>query len=324
MANKLLFGLLLITVFFKDTFAQDPSFTQFYAAPVYLNPAFAGTARCPRLVMNYRNQWPALSGTYVTYAASYDQHFDGLQGGLGFLVMNDKAGEGTLTTTNVSAIYSYQLNVTRQFSIKAGFQATYAQKRLDWDKLTFGDMIDPRYGFVYGTQEARPNENRSYFDLSAGILAYSSKVYGGFAVHHLTEPNEGFITVNQAKLPRRYTLHAGVQIPLATKTRGSTAFISPNIMYQQQQNFNQFNTGVYLGKGPLIGGLWYRFNTVNSDAVMILVGIQQGRFKFGYSYDVTVSKLAYASAGSHELSFGFQFECRPKKKKFRTISCPSF
>ena len=62
---------------------QDPEFTQFYAAPVYLNPAFAGSARCPRVGFNYRNQWPALQKTYITYAASYDQHIDALSGGLG-------------------------------------------------------------------------------------------------------------------------------------------------------------------------------------------------------------------------------------------------
>ena len=100
--------------------AQDPEFTQFYANPLYLNPAFAGTARCPRLALNYRNQWPALTGTFVTYTASYDQHVEALGGGVGLLVLNDKAGEATLTTTNVSGIYSYQLNVTREFSVKYG------------------------------------------------------------------------------------------------------------------------------------------------------------------------------------------------------------
>ena len=58
--------------------AQDPEFSQFYAAPLYLNPAFAGSARCPRIGLNYRNQWPALNKTYITSAVSYDQHIDAL------------------------------------------------------------------------------------------------------------------------------------------------------------------------------------------------------------------------------------------------------
>lgn len=315
---------LLLIIFIASeavsSFAQDPEFTQFYAAPLYLNPAFAGSSRCPRLAMNYRNQWPALSATFVTYSVSYDQHVDVLQGGLGLLVLNDKAGDGTLNTTNVSGIYSYQLNVTRQFSIKAGFQATYVQKKVDWDKLTFGDMIDPRYGFVYTTQEIRPNDTRSFVDLSAGILAYSSKIYAGVAVNHLTEPDESFLGNVTSPLPMKITGHAGAVIPLETGRNAASSYISPNILYQQQQDFTQLNLGLYVKKGPLVGGLWYR----NKDAVIILLGVQQGMFKFGYSYDVTVSKLAEASKGSHEASFVMEFECKPKKKKFRTINCPSF
>jgi hypothetical protein len=52
--------------------AQDPVFTQFYAAPVQLNPALTGSTLAPRIALNYRNQWPALNA-YVTYAASYEQ-----------------------------------------------------------------------------------------------------------------------------------------------------------------------------------------------------------------------------------------------------------
>ena len=118
----------------ENVYAQDPIFTQFYANPLYLNPALAGTARCPRVNLNYRNQWPGISGTYVTYAASYDQHVDAIGGGLGLLILNDKAGQGTLTTTNVSGVYSYLLNVTREFSLKFAAQATFFQKSIDWSK----------------------------------------------------------------------------------------------------------------------------------------------------------------------------------------------
>ena len=86
-----------LMIFSLQAGAQDPEFTQFYAAPLYLNPAFAGSARCPRVTMNYRNQWPALSKTFITTAVAYDQQVDAISGGLGIMVMNDKAGEGILS-----------------------------------------------------------------------------------------------------------------------------------------------------------------------------------------------------------------------------------
>ena len=53
--------------------AQDPKFSQFFANPIYLNPAFTGTNVCARLHLNIRDQWPAIQGAYAAYSASYDQ-----------------------------------------------------------------------------------------------------------------------------------------------------------------------------------------------------------------------------------------------------------
>ena len=300
----------------EKLFAQDPEFTQFYGNPLYLNPALAGTARCPRVVLNYRNQWPGIQGTYVTYSASYDQHIDAMGGGIGLLIINDKAGQGTLTTTNVSGMYSYLLNVTREFSLKFAAQATYFQKSIDWSKLTFGDMIDERRGFVYNTLEEQKLTSKSGVDFSAGILGYSKRYFFGFAAHHLTQPNEGLL--GPSILPMKLTAHVGALLPIGDKTNQTS--ISPNILYQKQQNFQQLNLGLYVTKGSIVGGLWYR----NQDSFIAVIGFQQHFFKVGYSYDVTVSKLTNATAGSHEISFALQFECKPKKKKFRLVSCPSF
>jgi type IX secretion system PorP/SprF family membrane protein len=300
--------------------AQDPEFTQFYANPLYLNPAFAGAARCPRIAMNYRNQWPSLSGTFVTSSASYDQHVDGIYGGLGLLVTNDKAGEATLNTTNISAIYSYQLKINRSFSLRFGFQATFFQKSLDWNKLTFGDMIDPRRGFVYQTNDVPRGGSVSNVDFSAGVIGYSDKFFAGFAVHHLTQPNESLIT-GTSPLPMKFTGHMGAKISLSNnKYSTNDASIAPNIMYRAQGTFQQLNMGLYLTKGALTGGVWYR----NKDAFIVLVGVTSEHFKFGYSYDLTVSKLGMQSGGSHELSTTLNFNCKKPVKKFRTISCPSF
>ena len=67
--------------------AQDIHFSQYYASPLNLNPAFAGTATCARMILNFRNQWPSLAGDYVTYSASFDKHTDQFSGGFG-LVFN--------------------------------------------------------------------------------------------------------------------------------------------------------------------------------------------------------------------------------------------
>jgi hypothetical protein len=66
MNPRILLPFLLVSVFFSDVKAQDPQFTQFYANPMYLNPAFAGTARCPRICMNYMLHIPEVSTCTLT------------------------------------------------------------------------------------------------------------------------------------------------------------------------------------------------------------------------------------------------------------------
>ncbi len=317
---KCLLALVFSGLLTNQGFSQDPQFTQFYANPLYLNPAFAGTARCPRFVTNYRNQWPSLPGSFVTYSASYDQHVPTISGGIGIIAMRDEAGRGVLSTTSVSGIYSYQKAVSRKFSLKFGLQASYSQKSLDWSRLTFGDQIDSRKGFIYQTQETERGGSVGFFDASAGVLAFSSDFYIGGAVHHINEPNESLILGN-SRLPMKFTGHAGAVLPLDGKSRSlSEATISPNVLYQRQADFQQINVGVYINKGPIVFGTWYRFE----DSFIALVGLQTDAIKIGYSYDLTTSQLTTETGGSHEISMTFQMECKNRRGRFRTISCPSF
>ena len=310
--------------------AQDPIFSQFYANPLYLNPALAGSAVCPRVNLNYRNQWPSISGTYVTYSASYDQYWDKISGGVGLIAMSDRAGEGALTTNTISGIYSYRLTINRSMTLNAGFQATYMNRRIDWDKLTFPDMIDPKFGFVNGTMEKQPPKlSIGFADFSAGLLlSHTDYFYTGIAVDHLTQPNEGFYSDISSKLNMKFTFHAGGIINLKARRSGARQpedpTLSPNILYQQQQNFQQINYGVYFNRYPFVGGLWFRQNFNNADAFILLAGFQQASFKLGYSYDLTVSKLTNITGGAHEISVSFNFPCPVKHKKVRTINCPSF
>jgi type IX secretion system PorP/SprF family membrane protein len=192
---------------------------------------------------------------------------------------------------------------------------------LDWDKLTFGDMIDPRRGFIYQTGDQRRGGSKGFFDASAGFVGYSKHFFFGGAVHHLNMPNESVI-IGNSPMPMRFTGHIGAEIPLGGKSKyQNTTSIMPNIIYQYQQGFQEINIGTYIKYGAITAGAWFR----NRDAFILTIGINTGTFRIGYSYDVTVSRLNNGvSGGSHEVSLGIYTKCKPKGQVFRTISCPSF
>ena len=299
--------------------AQDPVFTQFYAAPVQMNPAFTGTTYAPRVALIYRNQWPSLNA-YVTYSASYDQFVENLNSGFGISVMTDDQGQGLIKTNYAKALYSYQVNINREWKAKFGIEAGLTQANYDWDQFIFLDQLDKIDGAVdptgnlNPTNEIRPDQtNLSYFDIGTGLLIYSPYFYGGVALKHLTRPSDGILLINDALtdgLPILYSAHLGTEIRLNRGNNGRRGtFISPNVLFIKQADFGQVNVGAYGGLGPVFAGVWYRHAFTNPDAAMFLLGYQQGIFKIGYSYDMTVSELASGpSGGSHEVSLVLNFE----------------
>ena len=62
--------------------AQHYQFSQFYAAPTHLNPAFAGAHVCSRFTMNYRSQWAGIPGGFTTYQAAFDHYFRRTKSGI--------------------------------------------------------------------------------------------------------------------------------------------------------------------------------------------------------------------------------------------------
>lgn len=311
--------------------AQDIGFSQFYANPLYLNPAFAGSAVAPRISLTYRAQWPGLVSAFTTVSASYDQYFPDLHGGIGVQVLTDRVGDhGALSTNMVSAMYAFRFQVSRDIYVSAALQASLVNTNLRWDDyLRFPDQIDREMGFSYATSATRPDKTSKWTpDFNAGVLVNSSKWYAGVAVSHLTQPNVAFYS--EDPVPMKITVHGGGLINVAEESRRQsslglgTPIISPNIVYQYQGGFHYFNYGLYLDWMPFLVGVWFRNGVENADAFIFQVGIQQDYFKVGYSYDVTVSKLANSTAGAHEITLGVLLPVPEHKKKVKAIRCPSF
>jgi type IX secretion system PorP/SprF family membrane protein len=205
------------------------------------------------------------------------------------------------------------------------------QYHLNWDKLIFEDQIIPGTGEILpdSPQENPPSRmNIGEVDFSAGFLAgYNQQLYLGAALHHITMPDLAFYTGNTNRLDMRITVHAGALIDKEQGLQGGELedlSFSPNIVYMQQGDFHQLNAGMYVNFYPFVSGLWFRHNFENPDALIVLLGFQQPKFKIGYSYDFTVSRVSLKSGGAHEVSFAWQFDCPKKEFKYKAIKCPRF
>lgn len=316
----------------KHVHGQDPTFSQFYSNPLYLNPALAGTGECSRILLNYRNQWPSMPGNFVTYSASADHYVNALSGGIGVILTSDNAGNGIMNTTRISAIYAYHLKLSYDVSLNAGFNATFHQQKINSSELIYRDMINPVTGDINSDNTGeKPFDNNSVntADFTLGLaLGIKEKYFVGFAVDHLAQPVLNYYEKSEDNiLYRKYTVHAGARFSLSSSSyrRNEDGFVlSPNILYQQQQNARQLNVGLYVEKSPLIAGLWYRHTFENPDGVIFLLGIKHKRIKFAYSYDLTLSKLKGATGGAHELSLAILVGCNKKRNKPGAIKCPEF
>lgn len=327
----LLVCLLLLGI--TDLRAQDPMFSQFFAAPQQLNPALVGLVDAPVLHFNYRNQWSNINRAYATYSAAYSQYAPSINSGFGLSVLADVAGDGIYNTTAFTGTYVYDVRFDDNFYLRTGVEMGMVNKRLNWNKLVFFDQINPETGAYDANGNLNPTEEGAimssinYFDVGAGMLLRTRWWYAGASFKHLNQPNEAYYRQSDvsAQLPVRMTFHAGGEIPLGKHNKArERAFISPNLLFVKQRQFMQLNFGAYVSRQNLFGGLFFRHAFGNGDAAIAVVGFSKGVFKLAYSYDLTVSRLTPASGGTHELSLVLNFEDKTKKQSQRYNDCTKF
>lgn len=347
MRKYLVLALLVSILGVSNLRAQDYQFTQFYAAPLYLNPAFAGSSNFARANVLYRMQWPSAAARFTTMYASFDQNIPQIRSGAGIQISRDVAGSAALANTQIMGMYSYRLDINRKMAFRAGAGVGYSFLNIDGNALTLRENIDNQTGAISNTATALVNfENRRYFDVVAGGLLYTEKAWLGLSTRHINTPEMSVVTGGSQKLPVYWSLHGGYQFHLwkgQQFMKGADlrpSFISPAFHLKRQSNFMQLDLGAYYYYDFLTFGAWYRgipvtqketVTITNHDAFSILAGYRWKGLSIAYSYDITISPLATINTGgAHEISLIYEFEYafapikgRPKKDQ-RLLPCPRF
>ncbi|MEN9334389.1 MAG: hypothetical protein RLY35_1569 [Bacteroidota bacterium] len=328
--RKTILSFLLIAVSLLG-FAQDQQFTQFYAVPTAMNPAFAGANLQSRFAMQYRNQWLGIPKGYRSYVASYDSYINSIKSGVGVIVQREDAGAGNLSRTQFGIQYAYETRIKRNWYMRPALQFSLGSRSLNFNNLTFYDQLIRNNAPT--SLETYPAQSKQYFDAGAGLLVYGPDLWVGLSAMHLNTPNEAVFETNSSLIPTRYAVHAGKRFRIkgySLKRLDHHLFVAAN--YMSQGKFDQLDLGFSYEIKPLFFGVWYRglpvksngYDLPNRDAIAFLFGFTSGPFNIGYSYDVTTSRLGVGnSAGAHELTLAYNMAVKIKTKR-KIIPCAAF
>ena len=317
--------------------AQDPQLSQNFANPLLNSPAFAGLQDQNKVYLTHRNQWPNQSANYQYSAAALELSLGKINSGMGLLISSDKQFS-SLQTTAVSLQYAYHANLNEKSLLSMGIQGSGVFRSLDYSHLTYGDqlgsfLINGTLGSTLDPTASLFANNVIYGDLGAGLLLNHSSYWLGASVHHINRPNQSLIQNSDDLIAPKYALQGGLSLAIS---EGKS--IKPVIYLKNQGAFNQVDLGTYIQFDPLVLGFWYRGLPLNKysaessfsrESLIGLIGIQNNRYSFGYSYDFTVSGLGMGSGGAHELSFSYvlnwDFGQRKSFQRYRqSFACPKF
>ncbi len=326
---------LIICISIFSAQAQDPHFSQFFASPLTLNPAFTGKFDGTwRLAANHRDQWPSIPKAYVTTSASIDfgimksKIAEGDVFGVGISGVSDASANSQLKLNygSISLSYHKALDENGYNTIGAGFQGTYSSMTLDISKLTFESMLTQN-GFTGASGEVLNNgNNQSYIDMNAGLLFSGStngvnNYYLGVSMYHINRPKVSFKD-NNWYLTGRVTVHGGGSFPLS-----ESLSLNGSIIHQRQNKASETMLGAALNLGAgsdaekptsVYIGSWLRLN----DAIIPYIGLEFGGLRIGASYDVNISSLKAATGNRGGSEISIIYIKRPIEVK--GIPCPKF
>lgn len=319
--------------------AQDIHFSQFWSAPLHINPAqtgfFDGQSRVSG---QHRTQWRAITKPYLTYSAAVDlpmikRPYRQELYGFGAVLYRDVAGDSEFGTTQLNLSFSYIKSLNRRNNnfLSFGIQAGVAQRTLNYSALYFDEQFhNGRYNPSTNHTETFARDNFLFGDINAGVnWVYQPKNRQmwnlGLAVFHLNRPKQSLFNDNSIRLDMKVIGTATTTLKL-----DKDIDLNPMIMTSFQGTYKEIIFGgltkYILDKDPLTyttlnAGIFYRA----ADAAYLMIGGEYMKFNFGLSYDINMSRLKVASRykGGWELSVSYIFN-KYKPRKIKELPCPIF
>jgi len=323
---------LVLSLCAASVFAQDIHFSQTSQTPLFINPAAAGVYDgWERVIINHRNQWLGSGTQFMTSAVAFDANIGKTRKnetpflGVSALFYNDIGGDSKFGQQTGSLGLSGVIPMAGTgHLVSAGIQGSFSNRSADYSRLLFssqwtGTAFDAN--LLTGEQNGA---NFRYADVAGGLFytfdaggtnfrrREEFKIQAGVSGYHLNKPTMKFASVEGDRLNRKWIMHASVVAdipgsPLAVDGNVVQVFQGPHTetilgamaRYRliDGTHYTGYSQPAYIGLGA-----YYRVG----DAICPAFIIDIAGFKFGVSYDYTISSMRKAyTGGSLEFSLSY-------------------
>ncbi|MBK9190585.1 MAG: PorP/SprF family type IX secretion system membrane protein [Crocinitomicaceae bacterium] len=314
------------------SFAQDIHFTQSQQTPMLLNPAATGLFNgWERVTVNHKNQWVNSGTKFFTTSLAADMNFfkpkRGTKAHMGFGIQlyNDIGGDSKMGTKQALLNVSGIVPLSEMHTLSAGLQVGFGQRTGDLTGLIFpnqfdGDVLDP----TLNSNESNSLVSFLYPEVSAGFLyKYGNQKVGfsrddqvdfkiGIAYFHANSPELTYRIGFTEDLYSKLVIHTSFLKDFSGSSFGFEAFFNEFIQGPHNETLMGALLRYRLSSGTkttglsrdayLMVGAAYRYG----DSVSPLLYLQMSSFKFGISYDVTISNFGqYSRMGGLEFSLEY-------------------
>jgi len=280
--------LLLLLALGGSSFAQqDKLITHFMYDKMSLNPGETGIDEGICGVMMYRNQWDKVNGAPNSIVLNVEANMNRFfPGGIGLSVFHDEIGFNR--QNNIKLNYSYPLEIGGAGTLGIGVGIGLMNFSMSPEWVPPSTLIDPTLPVAYSSNN---------LDLNFGLyFKGKGDYYVGLSSTHLSESLFSSKGLNVTTFNSRRHYYA-----MGGKTfRGiGDGDIETNVLLRTDLlKFSADINARYLWKQKAYGGLTYR----TSDAIAIMLGyVPIPNLTIGYSYDISINRLAGVSKGSHEI-----------------------
>jgi type IX secretion system PorP/SprF family membrane protein len=332
MRKLICFGTLFLVMSAIRLKAQDPHFSQFFMAPQFVNPTLVGSSDADWEIMsNIRQQWGNAGTPFNTQTFAGDIKFFGREYkentlAAGFTLMSDQSMNGSFRSIYYSNSLAYHTQLNENHRIGLGFQGAYANRSIDYSRLSFGEQFTSG-GFDVNlpTGETAIANMKPFFSVGAGMLYnyHTEKINLdlGFAGFHLNAPHQSFLVDGNEILPVRYIGLMNLEYRLNENT-----VLDLNGCYQRQAKPEYFSIGGALGMNVSQGeglsvmyaGGWFR----EGDSFYPYLGWLRGMVQVGLTYDITHSKQNQGPSIPRSFEMSIVIKQNHNREKSGSIPCP--